>query len=117
MSRSGRPGGDRGRYPPGPPRRRGPSPVHRRVVRLRRAADAVGPVGGLGRPDRPRRAGGPHRADPGHRFPGPGPAAAALSLLVLHRIPGTAAAPADVFGLALWFVLTARSDLAPPPER
>ena len=43
--------------------------------------------------------------------------AAELSLLVLQLIPGTAAAPADVFGLALWFVLTGRKDLAPPPER
>jgi hypothetical protein len=43
--------------------------------------------------------------------------AAVLSLLVLQLIPGTAAAPADVFGLALWFVLTGRKDLAPPPER
>lgn len=43
--------------------------------------------------------------------------AAGLSLLVLHMIPGTAAAPADVSGLALWFVLTGRRDLAPPPER
>ena len=29
----------------------------------------------------------------------------------------TAAAPADVFGLTWWFVLTGRRDLAPPPER
>ena len=43
--------------------------------------------------------------------------AAVLSLLVLRLIPGTAAAPADVFGLGLWFVLTGRKDLAPPPER
>jgi hypothetical protein len=43
--------------------------------------------------------------------------AAALSLLVLHLIPGTAAAPADVFGLIWWFVLTGRKDLAPPRER
>ncbi len=43
--------------------------------------------------------------------------AAALSLLVLNLIPGTPAAPADVFGLALWFVLTGRKDLARPPER
>ena len=43
--------------------------------------------------------------------------AAALSLLVLHMIPGSAAAPADVFGLALWFALSGRRDLAPPPER
>jgi hypothetical protein len=43
--------------------------------------------------------------------------AAVLSLLVLQLIPGSPAAPADVLGLALWFVLTGRSDLAPPPER
>jgi hypothetical protein len=43
--------------------------------------------------------------------------AAVLSLVVLHVIPGTPAAPADVLGLVLWFVLTGRRDLAPPPER
>ena len=43
--------------------------------------------------------------------------AAVLSLVVLQLIPGTAAAPADVGGLIVWFVLTARRDLAPPPER
>src|SRR5271163_4569333 len=43
--------------------------------------------------------------------------AGALSLVVLHLIPGTAAAPADVGGLIWWFVLTGRKDLAPPPER
>jgi hypothetical protein len=43
--------------------------------------------------------------------------AAALSLVVLQAIPGTPAAPADVLLLALWFVLTGRRDLAPPPER
>ena len=43
--------------------------------------------------------------------------AAALSLVVLQLIPGTAAAPADVGGLITWFVLTGRRDLAPPPER
>ena len=43
--------------------------------------------------------------------------AAVLSLVVLQLIPGTAAAPADVGGLILWFVLTGRRDLAPPPER
>ena len=43
--------------------------------------------------------------------------AAALSLVVLQLIPGTPAAPADVLGLILWFVLTGRKDLAPPPER
>lgn len=43
--------------------------------------------------------------------------AAALSLLVLNLIPGQPAATADVFGLILWFALTGRKDLAPPPER
>ncbi len=43
--------------------------------------------------------------------------AAVLSLTVLQLIPGTAAAPADIGGLILWFALTARRDLAPPPER
>ena len=43
--------------------------------------------------------------------------AAVLSLLVLQLIPGQPAALADVFGLGLWFVLTGRRDLAPPPER
>ena len=40
-----------------------------------------------------------------------------LSLAVLSLIPGTPAATADVAGLVLWFALTARRDLAPPPER
>jgi len=43
--------------------------------------------------------------------------AALLSMAVLALIPGTPAAPADVGGLILWFVLTGRRDLAPPPER
>jgi hypothetical protein len=43
--------------------------------------------------------------------------AAVLSLLVLQLILGSPAAPADVLGFALWFVLAGRSDLAPPPER
>jgi len=43
--------------------------------------------------------------------------AAGVSLAVLHLIPGTAAAAADVFGSIWWFVLTGRKDLAPPPER
>ena len=43
--------------------------------------------------------------------------AAALSLLVLNLIPGQPAVVADVLGLVLWFVLTGRKDLAPPPER
>ena len=46
-----------------------------------------------------------------------GAAAAAVAVGVLQLIPGSPAAPADVLGVALWFVLTARSDLAPPPER
>ena len=44
-------------------------------------------------------------------------AAMVLSLVVLQLIPGTAAAPADVSGVILWFALTGRKDLAPPPER
>jgi hypothetical protein len=43
--------------------------------------------------------------------------AAGLSLVVLNLIPGTAAAPADITGLVVWFVLAGRRDLAPPPER
>ncbi len=43
--------------------------------------------------------------------------AALLSMAVLALIPGTPAAPADVGGLVLWFVLTGRKDLATPPER
>ena len=42
--------------------------------------------------------------------------AAALSLVVLQLIPGTAAAPADVFGLIWWFVLTGLKGLAPRPN-
>ena len=40
-----------------------------------------------------------------------------LSLLVLALIPGQAAGPAVVTGLVIWFVFSARADLAPPPER
>jgi len=43
--------------------------------------------------------------------------AAALCLAVLALIPGTPAAPVDVGGVILWFALTGRRDLAPPPER
>ena len=43
--------------------------------------------------------------------------AAVLSLAVLQLIPGQPAALADVGGLILWFLLTSRRDLAPPPER
>ena len=46
-----------------------------------------------------------------------GAAAAALALVVLHLIPGQPAAPAVITLLITWFVLTARSDLAPPPKR
>jgi curved DNA-binding protein CbpA len=44
-------------------------------------------------------------------------AAAVLSLAVLALIPGQPAAPALVTGLITWFLLTGRSDLAPPPAR
>jgi hypothetical protein len=40
-----------------------------------------------------------------------------LALAVLHLVPGQPAAPALVTGLITGFLLTARSDLAPPPER
>jgi hypothetical protein len=43
--------------------------------------------------------------------------AAALALVILQLIPGTAAAPADITSVILWFVLTGRRDLAPRPER
>jgi hypothetical protein len=43
--------------------------------------------------------------------------ATGLALIVLQLVPGTPAAPADIAGLILWFVLTGRKDLAPPPER
>jgi hypothetical protein len=43
--------------------------------------------------------------------------ATGLSLAVLILIPGQPAAPADVAGLIVWFVLTGRKYLAPSPER
>jgi curved DNA-binding protein CbpA len=43
--------------------------------------------------------------------------AAAACLAVLALIPGAPAAPADAVILITWFALTARRDLAPPPER
>src|SRR6201989_949698 len=43
--------------------------------------------------------------------------ATVLALVVLQLVPGTRPAPADILGLAIWFVLTGRKDLAPPPER
>jgi hypothetical protein len=42
-------------------------------------------------------------------------AAALLSLAVLNLIPGQPAEPAVITGLIIWFVLTSRGDLAPPP--
>ena len=42
---------------------------------------------------------------------------AGLALIVLQLIPGTPAAPADILGLILWFVLTGGRDLAPPSDR
>ena len=44
-------------------------------------------------------------------------AAAVLSLLVLHQVPGQPSGPAVVTGLVTWLVLTGRGDLAPPPGR
>ena len=44
-------------------------------------------------------------------------AAVLLSLAVLALIPGQPAGPAIVVGLITWFILTGRSDLAPPPRR
>jgi hypothetical protein len=44
-------------------------------------------------------------------------AAALLSLLALALMPGQASGPAVVTGLVIWFLFTARSDLAPPPGR
>ena len=42
-------------------------------------------------------------------------AAGLLALAVLHLVPSQPAAPALVTGLITGFLLTARSDLAPPP--
>ena len=42
---------------------------------------------------------------------------ALLALAVLQLIPGQPARPADIAGLIVWFALTGRKDLAPPPER
>jgi len=42
-------------------------------------------------------------------------AAAAISAALL--VPGTPSAPACAAGCALWLLLTARADLAPPPGR
>ena len=44
-------------------------------------------------------------------------AAAAVALLAVTVIPGTASAPAVVTGAVLWWALTLHADLAPPPGR
>jgi hypothetical protein len=46
-----------------------------------------------------------------------GTIAAAVSFAVLRAIPGQPAAPAIITGATVWFLLTGRSDLAPPPGR
>ena len=53
---------------------------------------------------------------PGICWPAPWPPPS-LSLLVIGLLPGQPSGPAIVTGLAIWFVLTARGDLAPPPGR
>ena len=87
-----------------PPSRCRSSPTDPAPARSHLPAAAAAPL-----PDRARTAGA--AADPRRRH------RAGLSLLVLRLIPGSAAAPADVAGLGWFFVLTARSDLAPaaPP--
>jgi curved DNA-binding protein CbpA len=43
--------------------------------------------------------------------------AAAAAYAAVALVPGTPSAPAAAFGCALWWLLTARADLAPPPGR
>jgi hypothetical protein len=43
--------------------------------------------------------------------------AATLAYAALTLVPGTPSAPAAAFGCGLWWLLTARADLAPPPGR
>jgi hypothetical protein len=43
--------------------------------------------------------------------------AAAAGYAAVRLIPGTPSAPAAVSGCALWWLLSARADLAPPPGR
>jgi hypothetical protein len=43
--------------------------------------------------------------------------AAAAGYAAVLLVPGTPSAPAAAFGCALWWLLTARADLAPPPGR
>jgi hypothetical protein len=44
-------------------------------------------------------------------------AAALLCLLVLALVPGPPSGPAVVTGPVIWFIFSARGDLAPPPGR
>jgi hypothetical protein len=44
-------------------------------------------------------------------------AAATAALLAVTQIPGTPSEPAVVTGSVLWWALTIRADLAPPPGR
>lgn len=44
-------------------------------------------------------------------------AAAAAGYAAARLVPGTPAVPAVAAGCALWWLLTARADLAPPPGR
>ena len=43
--------------------------------------------------------------------------AAGAAWIAVLLVPGTPSAPAAVTGCALWWLLTARADLAPPPGR
>jgi hypothetical protein len=43
--------------------------------------------------------------------------AAAAALAAVLLVPGTPSAPACAAGCALWWLITARADLAPPPGR
>jgi hypothetical protein len=43
--------------------------------------------------------------------------AIAAGTAAVFLVPGTASAPALVAGIILWWLLTARADLAPPPGR
>jgi hypothetical protein len=43
--------------------------------------------------------------------------AAAVAVLAVTLIPGTPSAPVVAAGCALWWALTARGDLSPPPGR
>jgi hypothetical protein len=43
--------------------------------------------------------------------------AAAVGYAAARLVPGTPAVPAVAIGCALWWLLTARADLAPPPGR